>query len=317
MKKITLLLVAFAINLSVFSQQDPQYTQYMYNQSVINPAYATTEKGVINLGAFHRSQWTSSVGAPKTYNFFVHTPLSDKIEVGLSIITDNIGDGVLKENNIYADFAYVLQLDENQKLSFGLKAGLTNFSNNFDNFKFPDDDPLNGITTNDKAFSNLSGTLPNFGVGAFYFTDNYYVGISVPNLLQSKHIKKEQGLNSIGGEAIHYFLTAGYVFEMSETLKLKPAVMAKAVEGSPVVIDASLNVLFNNRFEGGLSYRINDSASAMFNVRATNNLRIGYAFDYTTSNLGKYNSGTHEIMVLFDLDLMSFKKGYDKSPRFF
>lgn len=317
MKKITLLLIAFAIHFTIFSQQDPQYTQYMYNQSVINPAYATTDKGVINLGVFHRSQWVSSVGAPKTYNFFVHTPLSNKIEVGLSAITDNIGNGVLKENNIYADFAYILQLSENNKLSLGLKAGITNFSNNFDNFKFPDDNPLNGIATNDKAFSSLNGTLPNFGFGAFYFTDNYYVGISTPNLLQTKHIKEKQGVNSIGGEAIHYFLTTGYVFKLSHIIKLKPAIMAKAVEGSPIVFDTSLNVLFNNRFEGGLSYRINDSVSAMFNVRATNSLRIGYAFDYTTSNLGNYNSGTHEIIVLFDLDLMTLKKGYDKSPRFF
>lgn len=317
MKKTIVLLIVFTIYFSGFSQQDPQYTQYMYNQSVINPAYATTEKGVINLGLMHRSQWSSAVGAPKTYNFFAHTPLSDKIEVGLSMITDNIGDGVLKENNIYADFAYVLQLNETQKLSFGLKAGFTNFSTNFNNFKFPDDDPLNGITTNDKAFDNQNRTLPNFGFGMFYFSDNYYVGVSAPNFLQSKHIEESSGINSIGREEIHYFLTAGYVFELSDIVKLKPAVMAKAVKGSPVVLDTSLNVLFNNRFEGGVSYRINDSASAMFNVKATRTLRLGYAYDYTISNLGNFNSGTHEIMVLFDLDLITLKQGYDKSPRFF
>ncbi|TYP97997.1 type IX secretion system PorP/SprF family membrane protein [Tenacibaculum adriaticum] len=317
MKKIILLLIIFAGHLTALSQQDPQYTQYMYNQSIINPAYATTDSGIVNLGFMHRSQWSSAVGAPKTYNLFAHTPLSEKIEVGLSVITDNIGDGVLKENNIYADFAYVLKLNDTQKLSLGLKAGFTSFNTSFDDFRFPEDDPIRGIITNDEAFNTLNNTFPNFGVGAFYFTDTYYVGLSAPNFLQSKHLKEKQGLNSIGGEEIHFFLTGGYVYEINEIVKLKPAIMAKAVKGSPIVLDTSLNILFNNRFEGGLAYRIDDSVSAMFNVKATNTLRIGYAFDYTTSNLGNFNSGTHEIMVLFDLDLMGLKQGYDKSPRFF
>ncbi len=316
MKKV-LFLIYINTLFTVFGQQDPQYTQYMYNQNVVNPAYATNDLGIINFGAMHRTQWSSAIGAPKTYNFFVHAPLSNKIEVGLSLVTDNIGEGVLKENNIYADFAYILKLAEGHKLSLGLKAGITNFTTNFTNFRFPDEDITTGFIPNDLAFENQNKTLPNFGTGAFYFTDKYYVGIAIPNLLRSKHFEERNGLNSIGGEELHLFVNGGYVFKLSNLVKLKPSFMMKAVKGSPIVLDTSFNVLFNDRFEGGLSYRFNDSFSAMFNVKAFDSLRVGYAFDYTTSNLSDFNSGTHEIMLLFDLDTLGLKKGYDKSPRFF
>ncbi len=299
------------------TQQDPQYTQYMYNQNVINPAYVTNDLGIINLGAMHRRQWVSSVGAPKSYNFFVHTPLTNKIEVGFSLITDNIGDDIVKENNIYADFAYILQLAKGHKLSLGLKAGITNFTADFTNFRFPDEDITTGFIPNDLAFKNQDTTLPNFGTGTFYFTDSYYLGISIPNFLHSKHVEEQNGLNNLGGEEIHLFVNGGYAFKLSSLIKLKPSFMMKAVKGSPIVLDTSLNALFDNRFEAGMSYRLKDSVSAMFNIRVLHSLRIGYAFDYTTTNLGNFNSGTHEIIILFDFDILGLRKGYDKSPRFF
>ncbi|UOB16360.1 PorP/SprF family type IX secretion system membrane protein [Abyssalbus ytuae] len=311
MRILVLLLVIFNLHFFVYSQQDPQYTQYMYNQNVVNPAYATNNLGIINFGGIHRSQWASAEGAPTTFTFFAHAPVTEKIETGLSIITDNIGDGLLKENNFYADFAYILQLAETHKISLGIKAGLTNFQTDFNGIRLPEiqDDP---------AFNeDLKGTFPNIGAGAFYFTDKYYVGFSVPNLLKNKHLEERNGINRIGSEEIHFFLTGGYVHEFNPDLKLKPSFMAKAVKGSPPVLDTSMNVLLYNRFEGGISYRINDSFSGMFNVKALPSLTIGYAYDYTTSNLGDFNSGTHEIMVLFDLDLLGLRKGYDKSPRFF
>ncbi|WP_440069637.1 PorP/SprF family type IX secretion system membrane protein [Tenacibaculum discolor] len=316
MKKVILAFLYFSSLSIVFSQQDPQYTQYMYNQSIVNPAYVTNELGVINFGFMHRTQWSNAIGSPKTYTLFAHTPITEKFEMGLSFIGDNIGDGALKENNVYADFAYILQFNEVHKLSLGLKAGFTSFKTNFTNFRFPDDDIITGVNTNDTAFDNQDEILPNFGVGAFYFTDKYYIGVSVPNLINSKHIDKNS-LRSIGGEEIHLFANAGYVFTLNDHFKLKPSFLLKAVKGSPVVLDTSINALINERFEGGLSYRINDSFSAMFNVRATNFLRIGYAYDYTTSKLSNFNSGTHEIFVLLDFDTLQLKKGYDKSPRFF
>ncbi len=314
-KLIHLICICFVFQ--VFAQQDPQYTQYMYNQNVVNPAYVTNDLGIINFGVMHRRQWVSAVGTPKTYNFFIHAPISTTIETGISIITDDIGDGVLKENNIYADFAYILKIAEGHRLSFGLKAGFTSFNTNFNNFRFPDEDITTGFIPTDLAFESQNKLFPNIGTGLFYFTNDYYLGIAIPNLLKSKHFEEKNGLNTIGGEEIHLFINGGYVFKLSNIVKLKPSFMMKGVKGSPIVLDTAVNVLFNDRIEGGISYRLNDAISAMFNIRVFNSLRVGYAFDYTTTNLGNFNSGTHEIMMLFDFDTLGLKKGYDKSPRFF
>ena len=310
--KYLILLSTFFTCLISSAQQNPQYTQYMYNMSVLNPAYATDNADVINLGGLYRAQWVGSVGGPTTGTFFAHSALGKRVEGGLSIIHDQIGD-VVKETNFYADFAYVLPVSEKHKLSFGLKAGATFFSTNFNGFVYSDVLP-------DQAFANnLSRTFPNVGVGTYYFGENYYVGFSAPNLLTSKHLEKQDGIVRTGSEEIHYYLTGGYVFTLNDHLKLKPAFMAKAVSGAPLSIDFTTNVLINNIFEAGIGYRFGDSMSGLVNFRVTPTLRVGYAYDYTLSNLGRFNSGSHEIMILFDLSKSGNKNtnGYDKSPRFF
>lgn len=308
MKKI-LLLINFLFYLSASAQQDPEYTHYMYNMSVVNPAYATGVPAMMNFGGLYRTQWVGAVGAPKTFTFFGHTAITDKIEAGISFISDDIGDGAKKENNVYADFAYVLKLGGQNRLSLGLKAGFSSMQSNFNGFRFTD-------PQTDFAFSeNINATKPNIGVGAYYFRDNLYVGLSVPNLLKSKYIEEKSGVNAFGSEEIHTFLTAGYVFQLNDMLKLKPAFMSKFVKGGPITLDVTANVLYNEKFEFGAAYRIDDSVSAMFNINVTPTLRVGYAYDYTVTNFGQFNSGTHEIMLLFDLDLLG--KGFDKSPRFF
>lgn len=309
--------IAALLSLTLWSaqgvaQQDPQFTQYMYNMSVINPAYATAEEGMLNLGGLYRTQWVGLEGAPKTGTFFAHTPVNDRVELGLSFTNDNIGD-VVNENNIYADFAYVLPVGFESKLSFGLKAGFTFFDANFDGFVLQ-----SGNVSTDIAFNeNISKTFPNLGIGAFYFTDHYYLGLSAPNMLSTKHIENENGIKATGVQNVHYFFTGGYVFDINRDLKFKPAFMAKAVKGSPLAIDITANVLINEKLEAGIGYRLGDAVSALVNFRVTPELRIGYAYDYTTSNLSTYNSGSHEIFILFDVDLFGFKGGYDRSPRFF
>lgn len=309
MKKIILYITFFLYITSVSAQQDPEYTHYMYNMSVVNPAYATGVPAMMNFGGLYRTQWVGAVGAPKTFTFFGHTAISDKVEAGISFISDDIGDGAKKENNIYADFAYVLNLGGKNKLSLGLKAGVSSMQTNFNGFRFND-------PATDMAFAeNINTTKPNIGVGAYYFRDNLYVGLSVPNLLKSKYIEEKSGVNAFGSDNIHTFLTAGYVFQLDDMWKLKPAFMTKIVKGAPLSIDLTANVLYNNKFEFGAAYRIDDSVSALFNFNVTPTLRVGYAYDYTLTNFGQFNSGTHEIMLLFDLDLLG--KGFDKSPRFF
>ena len=291
-------------------QQDPQYTQYMYNMSIINPAYATDDYENINLGALYRAQWVGSEGGPTTGTLFAHSPIAKKVEMGLSIIHDEIG-GVVKESNVFVDFAYVLKLSETKKLSFGIKGGATFFSTNFNGFVYSDDLP-------DPAFAeNLSRVFPNIGVGTFYFGENYYLGLSSPNLLQTKHLERQDGVVASGVEEIHYFFTGGYVFNLNDKLKFKPAFMTKAVSGAPLSLDLTTNFLINNVFEIGAGYRWDDSVSGLVNFRVTPAIRIGYAYDYTLSNLGKFNTGSHEIMLLIDLNKKGKATGYDKSPRFF
>lgn len=311
MKNILIPFIALLATAVMWSQQDAQYTQYMYNMSVINPAYTTGNIGFVNLGALHRTQWVGANGAPKSSNIFAHTPINEKVEIGFSLVNDNIGD-VVKQNDLYADFAYKLDLEENGKLSFGLKAGVTFFDVNFNDFVLESGD----VFTDPDFAENINQSFLNFGAGVYYNTENYYIGLSVPAILNAKHLDRNNGKYQ-GTEQAHTYLTGGYVFEINELFKFKPAFMAKAVKGAPISLDLTANVLFNNKVEFGVGYRLEDAFSGMVNFKATPELRIGYAYDHTISNLGPFSSGSHELFILYDLDILGLHKGYDKSPRFF
>lgn len=310
MKKKNYIYALFLLTFGIsFAQQDPEYTQYMYNMSVINPGYATNDACVLNIGGIYRTQWVGVEGAPTTASFFLHAPISEKMETGLNIVKDEIGDGILNETTISGDLAYLVDLTGTSKLSFGVKLGLNLF-----NTTIPGDFIVND--PGDGAFQNLNQSFLNLGAGAFYFTDRYYLGVSVPNFLPNKQINDFNGVKAIGVDESHIFVTGGYVFRMSENVKLKPAFMTKVVSNSPLALDLTANVLLYDKFEIGAAYRLQDSFSGLVNYRITPQLRVGYAYDYTTSNLGQFNSGSHEIMILYNLDFCG-KKGYDKSPRFF
>ena len=288
----------------VYSQQDPQYTQYMYNMNILNPAYAGSQ-GTLNIGLLGRTQWVSLPGAPRTITAAIHAPVGRNVGLGFSAIADEIGP--VKEQNVYADFSYTIQTSDEGRLALGLKGGLT--MQNIDFYKLSIDqegDPL--------FAENLNRTYPNFGAGAFYYTDDFYVGLSMPNILETRHFEKEGGIISSASENMHVFLTTGYVFEMSQDLKLKPSVMLKAVSGAPLSIDLSINAMLYDTVEAGLSWREGDSVSAMINFLVAENLRLGYAYDYTLTNLGDFNTGSHEVFLLYNLDL---SPGNLKSPRFF
>lgn len=309
MKNILITFTALFVTVIMWSQQDAQYTQYMYNMSVINPAYTTGNIGVINLGALHRTQWVGVDGAPKSSNIFAHAPINEKIEIGFSLVNDDIGN-VVKENNIYVDIAYKLNFEENRSLSFGLKTGVTFFDVNFNGFELESGD----VFTDPDFAENINESYFNMGAGVYYNTNNYYIGLSIPNILDAKHLDRDNGKYQ-GTEQAHTFLTGGYVFEINDLFKLKPAFMAKAVKGAPISLDLTANVLYNNKVEFGMGYRLEDAFSGMVNFKATPELRIGYAYDHTISNLGSFSSGSHEIFILYDLGLLN--KSSDTSPRFF
>lgn len=304
---IFLVVLLVLITFTGYSQQDPQYTQYMYNMNIVNPAYAGS-RGTLSIGLLGRTQWVGIDGAPKTATLAIHAPVGKNLAAGFSAIADEYGP--VQEQNIYADISYTVTTSEEGRLAFGLKGGITLFDVGLLSAILPQTEP--GV---DPLFSdNINESFPNFGAGVYYYTDKFYLSLSAPNLLESKHLEKQSGTIIQASEKMHYFLGAGYVFELSESLKFKPSTMFKAVSGSPLSIDVSANFLFNERLELGLNYRLDDSLGALVNFGVTPDLRIGYAYDYTTTNLGNFNSGTHEMFLLWDID---FSKKNLKSPRFF
>ena len=295
------IIIVLLIATQVYGQQDPQYTQYMYNMNVINPAYAGSKEN-LSFGLLYRTQWTGIDGAPKTGTFFAHSPVGEKVGLGLSVISDEVGP--VKETNAYVDFSYTLKLGGAHKLAFGIKAGAT-----FHDIGLAG---IDLIDPNDPFFQNINTTTPNIGAGFFYYTDNDYLAGSVPNILNSVHL--DANGNKIGSEDSHYFLTGGYVFDLSANAKLKPSFLVKSAFGAPTSFDANLNVLFYDRFEIGGSYRLDDSFSGLVNFAITPSLRIGYAYDSVTSDIKRFAPASHEFMLLFDLN---FPKKVSRSPRYF
>jgi type IX secretion system PorP/SprF family membrane protein len=300
MKKLIIILILL-IAIKTQGQQDPQFTQYMYNMNVINPAYAGSKENLA-FGLLYRTQWTGIDGAPKTGTFFGHMPVSDKIGVGLSAITDEIGP--IRETNTYADFSYTLSFSGEHRLAFGIKAGATFHDLGLGSVDLIDQD--------DPFFRNTSGVTPNVGAGVFYYTDNYYLAFSVPNILSS--VKLDAQGTKYGTETSHYFLTGGYVFQVSENTKLKPSFLVKSAFTAPTSFDVNLNALFFEKFEIGASYRLEDSFSGLVNFAISPNIRIGYAYDNVRSDIRNYAPASHELLLLFDLN---FAKKISRSPRYF
>lgn len=284
------------------AQQDPQYTQYMYNMNVVNPAYAGSKES-LSLTGLYRNQWTGLDDNPVTFTFAAHSPVGEKVGLGLSAIRDQLGP--VTETNVFADFSYTLQLSTSLKLALGVKAGATFHDVGLTSLELQD--------PNDPFFSqNINSVYPNVGAGAFFYGDNFYIGLSAPNLLKSVHLD-ENGLK-YGSEVNHYFATAGYVFQLSENFKLKPSVMVKSAFEAPVSFDGNLNALFYDRFEIGASYRLDDSFSGLIGFQVNDNIRIGYAYDHVMSDIKAVGPASHEVVLTFDL---YFKPKVLRSPRFF
>lgn len=285
-----------------FAQQDPQYTQYMYNMAIVNPAYVGATEH-LNFGLLYRNQWTGISGAPQTSTFFGNAKINEQIGVGLSVIADQLGP--VNETNIYADLAYTVTFNNDNRLAFGLKLGATFHDIGLNN--------LTVFDANDPFFSSaINSTTPNIGAGLFYYSDNYYAGISVPNLLNSVHLNANG--NQLGSEVQHYFITAGYVFQLSENTKLKPSFLVKSAFNAPTSFDANTNVLLYDKLELGVSYRNDDSFSGLVNFAITPQLNIGYAYDAIRSDIRRFAPSSHEVIIRYQL---TKKRQRIISPRFF
>jgi type IX secretion system PorP/SprF family membrane protein len=285
-----------------FAQQDAQFTQYMYNTININPAYAGS-RGALSIFALHRTQWVGLDGAPVTNAVSVNTPLNgSNLGLGVSIINDRIGPTT--ENTISTDLSYTIPTSETFKLSFGIKATANFFNLDVNRLNPVDNDP--SIHDFNNKFT------PNIGAGVYLHSDKAYVGFSIPNFIESNRYDDNEV--AIFKEKINYYLIAGYVFDMNDYIKFKPALLTKVVGGAPLQVDVSGNFMFNNKFVVGVAYRWSAAVSAMAGFQVSDGMYIGYGYDHETTNLKHYNSGSHEIFLRYEL----FKNNNKiTTPRFF
>lgn len=285
------------------AQQDAQFTQYMYNTININPAYAGS-RGAMSIFGLYRTQWVGLDGAPKTAAFSLNTPLNESnLGLGLSFVSDEIGPTV--ENTISADVSYTVPTSETYKLSFGIK-GTANF------FKL--DATSNLVTANpDPSLFDYSKFSPNIGAGVYFHSDKTYVGLSVPNFIETKN-KYDDNQIAITTQRINYYLIAGHVFDLSPNIKFKPALLTKLVTGAPLQVDVSGNFMFNEKLVLGVAYRWDAAVSALAGFQVSDGLYVGFGYDQETTNLRRYNSGSYEIFLRYELF-----SNYNKiiSPRFF
>lgn len=308
MKRYRIILALLAlVSFSATAQQDPQYTQYMYNTININPAYAGS-RGAMSIFGMHRAQWVGLDGAPSTTALSLHTPFQNsKLGLGVGFVNDRLG--AMDENSISIDVSYTIDLggrNNEHKLSFGVK-GTANMLN-------VDYNKLNRYNPNDpKMLENIENEFtPNIGAGIYYHSDKAYLGVSVPGFLET--YRYDDNVQSTMREKMHYYVIGGYVFDMNPNLKFKPAFLLKAVQGAPLQADFSGNFLFYDKFTLGGAYRLDAAWSAMAGFQITDGLFAGYSYDSDIKSLGNYNNGSHEIFLRFEL-FNRYKRM--NSPRFF
>lgn len=302
---VALLFVVFGRGLAR-AQQDPMYTQYMNNILSINPAYASVGT-TIELNLLSRNQWVGIEGAPVTQSLSALMPLNNLYAgVGLSFISDKIGP--VKQTGAYVDYSFKVRMDYRTYLSFGLKAGVNFYNTDYSILEVNDEgDPVLADDVTRKF-------LPNFGVGVFLYNDHFFAGLSAPKLLENQINDKGYSSQFASKEEMHFFGIGGYVMDINRDVKFKPYTMVKFVPNSPVSVDLSAHLLFYERLWVGANWRIGDAVGAMAQMFVTRQLKIGYAYDVTASDLNSFNKGTHEILVNFVINAGRRKF---LSPRYF
>ncbi len=296
------------------AQQDAQFTQYMFNQLAYNPAYAGSRE-TLSLIGLHRTQWVGLEGAPRSLTFSAHSPIgeSEKVGLGINVLRDEIF--VTDETYIDASFSYRIDVSDTAKLAFGVSGGIQMLNVDLSRTSaFQGGDILT-------ANANIDNRIvPQVGAGIFYNTNKFYFGFSVPNLINTEHFDLSNNSDnattvSVATERFHYFFSTGYVFDLSDKVKFKPAALVKVVNGAPIGADLSASFLFNEKFRLGAAYRLDAAISAMAGFQLTKDLLIGLAYDRETTELQQFNSGSYEFFLRYEVPRLSKKKLI--APRFF
>ncbi|OIV40982.1 PorP/SprF family type IX secretion system membrane protein [Flavobacterium johnsoniae] len=304
--KFKIIIIGLMLNcLCVTAQQEAQFTQYMYNTSSINPAYAGS-RGCLSALLMHRTQWVGLDGAPVSNTLAIHTPLgiSQKVGLGVSVLNDRLGPS---ENNVVSvDLSYSVTMSESYQLAFGIKGTADMFNVDFNKVKLFNPNDNLGRESIDNRFA------ANVGAGVYLYSDKTYVGLSVPYMLENKYYDND--VQYVASERMHFHFMAGHVFDIGGETKFKPSLLTKVVKGAPLQVDLSANFLFFDKLTLGAAYRWSAAVSALAGFQISDSWLIGYAYDKDTTRLGNFNSGSHEVFLRYEL----FRK-YDKvvSPRFF
>ncbi len=301
MKK-TIFSILFSLAfLQMLAQQDALYSQYMFNQFTINPAYAGTRNSFSSVLLF-RNQWSGLSGAPNTLNFSVHAPFSGKkMALGLNFIADEIGPS--KNSSIMGTYAYHLQTSKG-KLSFGLRGGFYSSSLNTSQLNFFNSSDVHNTG---EVYQTIT---PNFDFGVYYFTPKFYSGLSVNHMFDDNAENTSQTQLNLNR---HFFFNTGAVFVKNENLVFKPSFMVRYNAGSPISFDLNTSVLFKKTIWVGLTYRSSKSLIFISEYNISDFLRVGYSYDFDLSKLRKFHSGSHEVFIGCDLN---FNRKDSKSPRY-
>ena len=291
-----------------FAQTEPMYSQYMYNMLGVNPAYAGSREA-LSFNLFQRNQWVGLKGAPKTTSISLDQSINNgKLGLGFQMYSDQLG--VEEASGVNVFLSSRIKVSDNGILSAGLSVGLMNY-------QFNSLDVESRITTNDNIFVTVIPLQwnPSVGFGLYYNTDQFYIGISSPSVLKSRLAKYENFNSGIQkSDDFHLFATMGYVIQINEEINLKPSTMIKMVSGAPIEFDLNTNVWLRNILGVGVSYRTGDAILGMAEIQTTPNLRFGYAYDMPFTPLKRYTSGSHEIMIRYEI---GSNKSKIKSTRYF
>lgn len=287
------------------AQQETQHSMYFFNPVLVNPAYAGSQEA-LQITATARDQWTGLKGAPKTQVLSLHSPLrTEKIGMGFTVLNDELG--VTKNTGVYLDLAYSIKVNKkNNRLAFGLKAGMDFFRQDFSRLRINDN--------TDEIYTdgfNYKKNLFNIGAGIYYYGKRHYLGISTPRLVKNKInlAADQQAL-----QENHYYFFGGIVIKLNPAINMRPSFIVKYVNNAPLSIEGTLSFLFYDKVWIGAMYRHKAATGLNIMYNVNQNFRIGYAYDYQLTSLQKFSVGSHEIMISYDL--RSKAKGY-KSPRYF
>jgi type IX secretion system PorP/SprF family membrane protein len=296
-----------AAGLTLKAQQVPVTSQYLTNGLVINPAYAGT-RGALSANLSYRKQWAKIIGAPQFQNLSMHSPVNKREKVALGIMADYLTYGVTKDVGIYAFYAYNVRLGPG-KLSMGLKGGIDLSNTNYNSLQFPDGNPVDPLLTGDLRY-----TLPNIGAGLYYYTDKFFVGLSVPSLMTYRRDEMNEFSVTPDPGLFKTYLSAGALITFSDAFKVKPSMLLRYSMSEPLEVDMNANLIIADIVWIGGSYRIAEKAAvALVDLQVTPQLKLGYSYDYQLGHLNKYTSGTHEVSLRYEFEISVSAT----SPRYF